>query len=287
MAAVLAFLASVVWGASDYLGGRASRRHSPVLVVGLAYAIAAASLVPVAAASGTIAADGRYLPWAAGAGVLGAIGLVAFYRALAVGTMGIVAPIAGAGAVVPVLYGMGQGERPGTAQLTGIGIAVVGVMLAGGPEFRIPDRRRPVVLAAAAGVCFGAVYVFLREGSRIDVTATLLVMRLTSVLAIAGVLLVAGLATAWSLPRSILRTGFSFSPRDGAVIAAVGWLDVAANGLFAVASRSGMLSVVAVLASLYPAVTVVLARLLDHERLRRGQAVGVALVLASVPMLAA
>lgn len=282
MAAFLALFASVTWGCSDYVGGVVSRRHQPLVVVALAYGIGAAVLLPIAAASGAFTSPLGYLPWAVAAGVVGLLGLGAFYRALATGTMGVVAPIAGAGAGIPVIVGIARGEAPSAAQILGIAAAVVGVILAGGPELRSGGTRRPILLAALAGGCFGTVFVFLAGGAKTSVVMTLLIMRLTSV-----VLFLAGVGffrVRSRRPRMPVR---GWPMGDTARVLFVGCADVAGNGLYAVASRSGLMSVVAVLASLYPAVTVLLARFLDGERLRRIQTTGIVLVLAGIPLLAA
>lgn len=282
MAAFLALLASVTWGCSDYVGGVVSRRHQPLVVVALAYGIGAAVLLPIAAASGAFTSPLGYLPWAVAAGVVGLLGLGAFYRALATGTMGVVAPIAGAGAGIPVIVGIARGEAPSAAQILGIAAAVVGVILAGGPELRSGGTRRPILLAALAGGCFGTVFVFLAGGAKTSVVMTLLIMRLTSV-----VLFLAGVGffrVRSRRPRMPVR---GWPMGDIVCVLFVGCADVAGNGLYAVASRSGLMSVVAVLASLYPAVTVLLARFLDGERLRHIQATGIVLVLAGIPLLAA
>src|SRR5205085_7286437 len=112
MTALLALLASLVWGTSDFLGGVVSRRVRPLAVVAVAHLIALCTLLPVAAATNSLGAGLGYLPWALAAGAVGLVALVAFYSALSTGTMGIVAPVAGTGAIVPVLFGVASGESP-------------------------------------------------------------------------------------------------------------------------------------------------------------------------------
>ena len=133
MTAALALLASLVWGSSDFVGGTISRRYRPLVVVGIAPAIALATLVVIALGIGSFGSGLGYLPWAIAAGVVGFVGLLAFYRALSTGTMGIVAPIAGTGSMVPVLVGLAGGYNPSALQLAGIVVAVGGVVLASGP----------------------------------------------------------------------------------------------------------------------------------------------------------
>jgi drug/metabolite transporter (DMT)-like permease len=286
MNAVLALLASVVWGASDFLGGVVSRRVRPLVVVGLAHAIALITLVAIAIPAHGFSVARGYLPWAVAAGCVGLVGLVAFYGALSTGTMGIVAPIAGTGAVVPVVVGLVWGDSPTTLQIAGIAAAVLGVVLASGPELAGAGAggSRPLVLAVVSAVMFGLVFVLIDKGSSHNVLMTLLTMRATSVL------IVTTLAVGYLLRRR--RTGFVAPTqrprlRDVPAIALIGWTDAGANALYGVATRHGLVSVTSVLASLYPAITVVLARVLEGERLRRIQNLGVVLAMCGVVLLAA
>ena len=281
MTAALALLASLVWGCSDFVGGLVSRRVRPLVVVGIAHLLALLALFVVATATGELSADLGYLPWAVAAGATGLIGLVAFYRALSTGTMGIVAPIAGTGAAVPVAVGLATGDSPSALQLAGIAVACVGVVLASGPELSggDPTGRRPLLLALVAALGFGLVYVFIDKGSKHSVVMTLLLMRATSV----TLVLCVGL--------SLLAKGFRPrrtavpARREIAMIVFVGFTDVGANGLYGLATRHGLVSVVSVLASLYPAVTVLLARVIENERMRRVQGIGVVFALCGVVLL--
>jgi drug/metabolite transporter (DMT)-like permease len=133
MAAVLALFASLLWGSSDFLGGTASRRTAVLAVVGGSQVLALIGLCLVATATGSWGDPTGYVPWAIAGGVVGTGALVAFYAALAAGTMGVVAPIAALSAVIPVAVGLARGERPSVLTLTGIAVAVAGVVLASGP----------------------------------------------------------------------------------------------------------------------------------------------------------
>jgi drug/metabolite transporter (DMT)-like permease len=284
MATALALVASLLWGSSDFLGGTAARRLRSVTVVLVSQAAALLGLLVVAAALGAYGAPRGYLGWAVAAGAVGVGALVAFYAALAEGTMGVVAPIAALGVAVPVVVGVVQGDRPSAVQAAGIAVGVVGVVLATGPEPRAargvegpgrPTRtRRPVALAVGAAVGFGLVLVFIAHGARTSTVMTLLTMRAVSVL----MLLLAALAG---------RVSVAARRRDLPLLVAVGAGDVCANAAMAVASTRGLLSVVAVLSSLYPVVTALLARVVHEERLRPMQTAGVAGVLAGVVLLAA
>ena len=281
MAVLSALLASVLWGTADFLGGRASRRLPVGSVLGVSQLTALLGLVPLAALLGAFDLPRTYLVPGVFAGLAGVLALAAFYRALATGTMGVVAPIAALGVVVPVVVGLLEGERPGVWRLVGIAVGVAGIVLASGPELSGGASVRPLLLAAAAGVGFGAVLVLLAEGSEGGTTGavvmTLLTMRLVSVVLLTLVLLVAA-------PRRGVELGVRRA--DLPVLIAIGLFDVGANGAFALASQSDLVSVTAVLASLYPVVTVLLARQLLAERLARVQHAGVALALVGVGLLA-
>jgi drug/metabolite transporter (DMT)-like permease len=280
VAAVLALLSSLLWGSADFLGGTASRRHRATLVVGVSQAAGLVTALVVAAAAGAFGDDLGYLPWAVLAGCAGVVGLVSFYAGLAAGTMGVVSPIAATGVVIPVLYGLLRGEHPSGVQLVGIVVAVVGVVLASGPELSGRAGVRPVVLAGVAAVGFGVALLAIAEGSRHSTLMTLVTMRTTSVLLLGCAL---GVALTRGFPRDELRLG----RRDLALVALVGVGDLAANLTFGLASRRGAVSVVAVLGSLYPVVTALLAGIVLHERLRRVQLAGVAGALSGVVLIAA
>ncbi len=281
VSAVLALLASVLWGTADFLGGTASRRAPVASVLGLSQLTALLGLVPVAVLTHELDADRAYVVPSVAAGLVGMVALGAFYRALATGTMGVVAPVAALGVVVPVAVGLLSGEAPGAGQLFGITLAVAGVVLASGPELRGDGRggATPLLLALVAAVGFGAVLVLIAEGASSSVVMTLLTMRLSAVLALTALLLVV---------RRRLGSGLGVGRGALPLVAAVGIGDVLANGAFALASDSAgaLVSVTAVLASLYPIVTVLLARQVHGERLRRVQVVGVVGALSGVALLA-
>jgi drug/metabolite transporter (DMT)-like permease len=273
----LALLSSLLWGGSDFLGGTATRRIPSAVVVGVSQAFALVALVPFALVLGS---QPDHLLSGVLAGLAGVVGLALFYAALAGGTMGVVAPIASMGALLPVTVGLARGEVPSGLQIAGIAVAILGVVLASGPELSGGASSRPLLLALGAAVGFGLVAVLLSEGSKGPsgaVVVTLLVMRTTSV----GVLVLAFV---------VARTrGFALGVGrvDLPLLLAVGIGDVGANACFAVASREGLLSVVSVLGSLYPVVTVLLARQLQAERLRRIQVIGTIATLGGVALLAA
>lgn len=284
MPVFLALLASLLWGTADFLGGTATRRLPVVSVVGVSQLVALLGLIPVAVLTGALDEPRDYLVPGLLAGTAGVVALAAFYRALAVGTMGVVAPVAALGVVVPVATGLIDGESPALLQVVGIAVAVLGVVLASGPELSGEGRGglEPLLLAGVAALGFGAVFVLIAEGTSSgtfgSVVMTLLTMRFVSVLVLSAGFLV------------VLRSrgaGLGVGRADLPVLLAIGAFDVGANAAFAVASQSDLISVTAVLASLYPVVTVLLARRVHDERLVGLQVPGVVLALVGVVLLAA
>ncbi|MEX2290215.1 MAG: EamA family transporter [Mycobacteriales bacterium] len=289
MPALLALLASLLWGTADFLGGTATRRLPVASVVGISQLVALLGLLPVAVLLGALDEPRDYLLPGLAAGSAGVVALAAFYRALAVGTMGVVAPVAALGVVVPVAAGLVQGESPSWLQLVGIAVAVTGVVLASGPELSGQDRGGvlPLVLGGVAALGFGTVFVLIAQGTASgsigSVVMTLLTMRLVSVLLLAGLLPAVVLRSA--LPWR--RVDIGVRRADLPVLVAIGAFDVGANAAFALAVQSDLISVTAVLASLYPVVTVLLARQVHSERLVGVQLPGVVLALTGVVLLAA
>jgi drug/metabolite transporter (DMT)-like permease len=275
MTAVLALAASAFWGASDFMGGAVSRRLAAFDVIFVSQALAVLILGFAAFATGSFGDSTAYLPWAVAAGVVGVLSVGAFYQALAEGTMGVVAPIAASGVIVPLVVGVVQGNRVGGLQVAGIALAVVGVVAASGPDLQERGRSmRPIVLAVLAAAGFGAGVVFIAEASRTSVTMSLLTLRLTSV----GCLAVAAL---------VLHRRPRVGRDDLPSLAVIGVFDLAANAAYASSTTGGALSLVAVLASLYPAVTVLLARQLHAERLTRIQGGGAAAAVVGAVLIAA
>jgi uncharacterized membrane protein len=210
------------------------------------------------------------------AAISGTLGLFAYYRGIAVGAISIVAPIAGVSAVVPVVVGIASGESPSALQLTGIACALIGVFLAA----REPRTDGETKLAAGVGLAvlaalgFGAYFPFMHAAGNADYWWASLIFRIasTSVILIA----VAVQRPALGVPARILPW-----------LALIGFGDMFGNLLYAAASTSGLVSVTSVLASLYPIVTVVLARILLSERVARSQEAGIGLTLAGVALISA
>jgi len=273
--AVLALLSAVVWGASDFVAGVLSRSLRPVVVVAWSQLIALALLTAIVLVQGLpLHGYAGWAPCAALAGMAGALGLLSFYAALSTGTMGVVAPIAAVGAAIPVLLGVLTGEQPSPVAWAGIAVALLGVILASGPELQQGLGARPVLLAAVAAIGFGVALFALDRGARISLVHTLWGMRLTSGVGFLALAVVA-------------RSLGGVTVRQVPILVAVGTSDLLANALFGMASSSGLVSIAAVLGSLYPVVTIVLARYVLHERLRPVQVLGSALAMAGVVLIAA
>lgn len=270
----LALGSSLVWGAADFLGGLYTRRAPLATVTVVSQAAGLCALLVWLAARGFHVAASSFA-FGLLAGIGGAIGLSAFYKALAVGTMSIVSPVAACGAVVPFALALARGERPSALAVGGAVVALVGAVLASAAEGRAAgDRRLGALLAVVAALAIGLFAYFLGVGGKHgDPFSALLGARIGSL----SLLLVGALAL--SAP---VRPGRAVLP----AIALLGVLDTAANALFVFASRGGFLSVVGVLGSLYPVVTLLAAHVFLHERLGRVQQGGVALALVGVCVVA-
>ena len=278
MAVLLALASAVVYGAADFCGGLATRRATAFAVVALsqlAGLLALLFLLPWVGGDPT----GADLAWGAAAGVVGATGLVLFYRALAEGVMSVVAPVtAVSAAALPVLGGIALGERIGPWTVAGIVLALVAVVLVAAEDGLGSLRTaRPASLlpALAAGAGFGLFFVLLDRTAQAAELSPLVATRVVSVLAV--VVLARLAARPLSAPRGALP-----------VVLLTGVGDMTANALFLLAAQQGQLAITGVLASLYPVSTVVLAQLVLRERLAAAQAAGlvaagVAVVLIALP----
>jgi len=276
MEIVLAAAAAGIWGVADFCGGRATRRLSPLAVT---FAGQLSTLVPLAVLLLVLDDPSPGLRdwlWGVAAGLFGFAGITMLYRALSSGAMTVVAPLTGViAAVVPMMAGIGFGERPKVLALLGVAAALAGIALVTG-AVGTPHARTPtgiVVLAALAGTFIGFSLICLDRTSDASGMWPTMAMRLSSVVTI-GIILLA-------MPRP---SGLSLrNPPKWAIVA--GLLDTFANILFLVATRMGLLSLVSVIASLYPASTIMLAMKVDHERIARSQALGMVLVGAALVLV--
>lgn len=278
---LLALAASLCWGVTDFSAGLKAR------TVPLPSVLLATQGIGLVLALALVALSGRAFPGARpalgslGAGAAVLAGLACFYRALASGTMSVVAPIAATGVLIPVLAGALGGNHLAAIQVLGVLAAVVGVALssrhpasAGTTAAARRSHREAIALAVVAAVAFGCYFLLAHIGARGGVAWLLVLANVAGVLGVVGV----GLFTR-SPPR---RPPIG----DLGVLAFAGVLEFAATGLYGLANHHGQLSIVAVAGSLYPVATVLLARVVLKERLVHLQALGVGLALAGVALIA-
>lgn len=283
MPALFALIASVLYGAADFAGGRAARRAPLLGVTALSQATGLLlMLCAVPWLAPLPAGHGADLAWGVLAGLAGACGVSQLYHGLATAPASIVAPVSALLAVaLPVATAIGLGERPGPAAGAGIALAALAIVLVSAtPGADATDRgarRRAVALGVGSGLCFGVFFVALGRTSAASGVWPLLAARAVSSCS-AGLL-------AWRRGR----VGTRRAPVRGALPAIVvcGALDTTANLLYQLAVRGGALSVVATLANLYPASTVALSALLLRERPRPLQVAGLALALVAIVAITA
>jgi uncharacterized membrane protein len=280
MAYVLALAAAVGFGAADFMGGLAARR-APTLAVVLWSQLVGLAMVAAALLVFPARPSALDLGWGAAAGVAGSLGVGLLYHALSIAPMSVVAPVTGVCALsVPVVAGLAFGERPGAAALAGVLLAALAVVLVsrGADPAHAPPSpggsALGVPIAVAAGMVVGLFLVGLAQASPGAGLWPLVAARASSVVA-AGVLGAAAIRR-MHLDRAMVP-----------VVVAAGATDMLANILYLLAVQRGMLSMVGTLSSLYPGVTVLLAGLVLHERLRPVQVAGLACALAAVVLVTA
>jgi len=281
MVAIFALAAAVLYGTADFLGGAASRRTSALAVlsvtasVGLVVAIIAALV-----AGGPFRLAGFW--WAVAGGAAGGVGLIAFYAGLAVGPMSVVAPVSAlVSTVLPVGVAVAQGERPGPAVVVGAVICLVAITLVSMEGSRSgPGRRAPVRglgYGLAAGLGFGLFFLFLRDAGTSGVLWPVAESRL------AGVVIAVAAAAA-----TRIRPLWWGADRRGFTMAlASGLFDATANACYVLATRIGLFGLAVVITSLYPGITVLLARLALGERMRSVQRAGLALAAVGIILITA
>jgi len=275
VAPAYALLASLAWGVGDFLGGLKSRVMPTLGVMAASQPFGLVALAVAAAVRGT-APPGPEVAWAVLAALFGTIGLIGFYRGMAEGAISVVVPLAAVAAGIPVIWGLTQGDKVSFLQEIGFVAALGGGLMAslerGGER---PAFARGTGWAALALLGFGAYYIPLHASATHDWLWPSLIFRCTSVTLV------------WTLLLLTRQRVEGVRPHLPA-LAAIGLLDTGGNVLFAAASAShGLLSVVSVLASLYPAVTVLLARFILGERVERAQDVGVVVTLVGVVLISA
>src|SRR5947207_7875840 len=274
MGIALALGASLTWGLADFFGPLQGR------VLGALRALVYVQLGGLAAIALIVAVRGKgpgdtAALLAVPAAISGTLGLFAYYRGIAVGAISIVAPIAGISALLPVIVGIISGDRPSAWQLLGIAAALAGVFMAAREPGRTGARLASGVgLAMLAAVGFGGYFPFMHAAGNADFWWASLIFRITS-------------TSVTLLAVAVQRPSLAVEPLRMSLLALIGVGDMMGNLLFAAASTTGLVSVTSVLASLYPVVTVVLARLVLSERVARSQEAGIGLTLAGVALISA
>lgn len=270
----LSLLSAASWGGGDFTGGIAAKRTNVFRIVAIAHGFGFVLLLLIALLVRENFPPWIDLAWGAAAGITGAFGIAALYKGLAIGRMGIIAPVAAVvTAVIPVLVGMGTEGLPRPVQMLGFAIALVSIWLVARPDGQI-DTHRGLGLAVLAGISFG---LFLVTGKQAGHHALFWPM------------------TSARFASSLLMTGIAmFTIGEGGPAKRVmvpillsGLLDATGNTLFIAATQHGRLDVAAVLSSLYPASTVILARVLLKERISRWQAFGIVGALLAVALISA
>lgn len=282
MGTVFALVAALCYGGADFLGGSATRR-APVLSVLLVCNVAGVALVLAAAVAAGARPDLAGTGWGAAGGAAGGIGLMFFYTGLAAGPMNVVAPLSALTAtVLPVTVALALGERPGPLVYAGALTCLFAIVLissGGGPAAAGQQRGRAqgICYGIAAGLAFGLFFLFVRNGGESSALWPVAAAR------VAGLVVVL-----------IGAAGTSAGPLwwrpDGRLFGAAllsGLLDAGANVSYVLATRAGMFGIAVVMTSLYPAVTILLARVVLGEHVRRVQQAGVASVLAGVALISA
>jgi drug/metabolite transporter (DMT)-like permease len=269
----LALSASLTWGLADFFGPLKGRTLGALRALVYVQLGGLGAIALAIAIRGKGPADVAAL-FAIPAAISGTLGLYAYYRGMAVGAMSIVAPIAGISAGVPVIFGIATGDRPSLWQWLGMAAALGGVFLASREPGRGGRVAAGVGLALLAAIGFGGYFPPMHAAGEADFWWASLIFRMTSTSVILAAV-------------AIRRPSLAVSPIEVPLLALIGIGDMLGNLLFAAASTSGLVSVTSVLASLYPIITVLLARLVLKERVARSQEAGIALTLAGVALISA
>lgn len=276
MASLLALFSSLLWGTSDFYGGKLSKKHPALAVTGASQAIGLVIGVIIVLVSTSwikpdLSWDGYFLSGVM-AGSLGFIGLVAFYSGLATGRMGVVAPISAMSVLIPITIAFINGEQPTSLQILGMSIALLGAVCASGPEIKGGFAVRPIILAVIAACGFGGAVTFIAKGSTTSAIMTMTTMRLTTFI-VALFLFVR------------FRSVGGLSKKDLPILILIGGADFAGNLLLGVATTKGLVSVAVVLGALYPIITALLAYKFLNEILHKIQYLGIAFAITGVAFI--
>jgi drug/metabolite transporter (DMT)-like permease len=271
---VFGLAASLFWGSGDFSGGLASRRDNASSVVFAAYAVGAILLIALALIWREPFPSPLSLLWGGLAGIMGTIGLVAFYRALAIGRMGIIAPVSAIlTAGLPVLFSAFTQGLPSLLQVGGFVLALIAIGLISRPE-RAQGRPVGIGLALLAGCAFGCFFILI---SRVSATSTFWPLAAARLVSMLFLLIVGRFQLRKMLPKRTVAP----------LVVLTGAFDAIGNAFFVLATHIGRLDVAAVLSSLYPAATVLLAAIVMRERVTRIQGFGILCALVAIPLISA
>jgi drug/metabolite transporter (DMT)-like permease len=289
-AIVFGLVSALSWGAGDFSGGLATKRAPVFIVLTIGHGFGLLLLIGVALVWGESVPAVVDLAWGLSAGLSGAVGLAALYRALAIGRMGLVAPVSSViGAALPVLFSALLEGLPGALTLAGFGLALLGIWLVAGVG-GAAGGRAGLRLALLAGCGFGVLFILLDRVAEGAVFWPLAAARCGSFALVTLILLIRRTYQNQE-PRTENHPtvlGARFSVLSSPVLIPVllaGALDVAGNVFFVLAAQSGRLDIAAILSSMYPAATVLLAALLLSERVTRPQLAGIGAVLAAIMLI--
>lgn len=276
MSAILALLSSLLWGAADFLGGNLTKKYKAVAVTAASQSFGL--LIGILVILFTSSWQAPTFDWAGYvipgvlAGMMGFIGLVAFYAGLASGRMGVVSPISALSVLIPLTIAIISGEKPTSLQFAGMAVALIGGFCATGPELKGGSSIRPIVYAVIAAFSFGVAVTFIARGSQVSPIMTMTTMRSTTF--VFAILLFIR-----------FRTVGGFKKNDIAILFAIGAADFFGNLLLGIATTKGLISLAVVLGSLFPIVTSILAFKFLQERLHRIQYVGIVLAIIGIALI--
>ncbi len=278
MAPLLALLSSLLWGTADFEGGRLSKRHAPIAVLGFSQVIGLIFGIALVIISGdwsakALGAGGYFIPGVC-AGFLGYFGLICLYAGLSTGSMGVVSPISALSAVVPLTYALAHGDSLSGITSIGIALALVGAFCASGPELSQGLPIRPLLLAIGAACGFGSALTFISIGSQASALMTMVTMRAATFVVTVAIAI-------------RFRSLGGFSKKEYPSLMFMGVADFLANLLLGVACNNGSVSVAMVLGSMYPIATAILAFRFLRERLHKIQYVGIVLAVSGVALISA
>ena len=276
VAVSLALIACFAWGIADFLGGLKSRVLPVITVLMLSGIIGLGFVMAVVGIRGTTPPSNPVLLLAVAAGASGVVAMLLLYKGLAVGSMTVVAPISATGVMLPVLMGLATGDAPSKLQSLGMVAAITGAVLSSRKKEKGKSKRidSGAGLAMGAAVAIGLFFIVMDRASDVDPLWAALLMRSSYCIFLLPVILVV---------RPSLKVGLSHLPG----IVTLGIFDALAGVMWAMATTMGMLSLVSVLGSLYPAVTVVLASVILREKTEGGQFIGVILAISGVALISA